>query len=192
MKKLKKIIIVSLGLILLALTGAIMFSPYGKHDGFNYKLILNTVEINAPADSVYKYLGNSANAKKWSVFVNHISTLNSDSFPDGSVGSRRRCFCNADEKGTQWDELVTEVVPGKKRQITIYHMVDFSMSAEHLATEQLYEPLGTNKCKLTFTVFFKHAQPPLWESIKTYIVAYRIKSIFKANMDNIKKFNERS
>ncbi|HEY6162333.1 MAG TPA: SRPBCC family protein [Bacteroidia bacterium] len=178
--------------IVMALAGVIIFSPYGNHDGFNYKLILNTVEINAPADSVYKYLGNSDNARKWSVFVDHINTLNRDSFPDGAVGSRRRCFCNADEKGTQWDELVTEVVPGKKRQIIIYHLVDFSMNAEHLATEQIYESIGTNKCKLTFTVFFKDAQPSLWERIKTYIAAYKIKGIFEGNMNNIKKFNERS
>jgi hypothetical protein len=190
MKRLKKILLLLFSLAVLGLSGAVIFSPYGAHEGFSYKLIFHTVDIKAPVDSVFRFLGNSNNARKWSVFVNHITPLNSDSFPDGRPGSRRRCFCNADEKGTQWDELITEVVPGKKRQLTIYHLVDFSMSAGGLATEQLYEELPGHACRLTFTVFFKDHSPSWWESIKTYLAAYKIRDIFERNMNNIKRISE--
>jgi hypothetical protein len=190
MKRLKKFLVWSFIILLLTFSGLIIFSPYGNHDGFSYKLIVNTVAINAPVDSVFRFLGNSNNARKWSVFVDHITPLNTDSFPDGKPGSRRRCFCNADESGTRWDEVVTENVLNKKRQICCYALVDFSMSASNLATEQIYEATGNDKCKLTFTLFFKGAPPSLWGSIKTYIAAYKIKSIFSANMDNIRRISE--
>jgi hypothetical protein len=165
----------------------IYFSPFGNHEGFNYKLVQHTVEINAPATAVFGFLGNSANASKWSVFVNHISPLNADIIPDGRVGSRRRCFTRADETGTQWDELITEVIPATKRQLTIYNMKGFTMSEHGLATEQLYESPAPDKTRLTFTVFYKDRKPGIIGNLKTYIAAYRIKSIFNENMNNIKK-----
>jgi uncharacterized protein YndB with AHSA1/START domain len=192
-KKSKNIIkwIIRIDLVVIAVIALmIAFSPYGSQEGFPYKLVKCTVEINAPVDSVFKFLGNSKNASRWSVYVDHITPLNADSFPDGSVGCRRRCFCNKDETGTQWDELTTERVPDKKRQLTIYNMKDFSMTAENLATEQHYEKTANNKCSLTFTVFFKGEEPGLWDSFKTYIAAYKINSIFEKNMANIKRIVE--
>lgn len=177
-------------LIPFAVALIVIFSPFGNHDGFNYKLVKHTVHINAPVETVFKFLGNSANASRWSVFVDHISPLNADTVTDGKVGSKRRCFCHPDEKGTQWDELITEVVPGKKRQLTIYNMQGFSMSEEGLATEQLYESPGPNTTRLTFTVFYKDKKPGLIGLLKTYLAAYRIKSIFRENMDNIKRLVE--
>jgi uncharacterized protein YndB with AHSA1/START domain len=167
-----------------------LFSPYRHHKGFAYKLVANTVEIDVSADSVFRFLGNSANASKWSVFVDHISTLNGDEVPDGSIGSRRRCYRNADETGTQWDEVITEVVPAKKRQISCYNMQHFTMSADGLGTEQLYEPIGSHRCRLTFTLFFLSKEPGLWDGIKTTIAAYRVSSIFQRNMNNIKQVVE--
>ncbi len=183
---LKKAIIFSLFIILLLTFFAFWLSPYQSHNGFSYKLIKHTVQIDAPITYVFKFLGNSKNASKWSVFVHHITPLNADSVLDGAIGSRRRCFCNANETGTMWDELVTENILNSKRQITIYNLKNFSMTAEHLATEQLYEVIDQNKCKVTFTVFFKDATPTLLENIKIHIGAYRIKTIFEQNMSNIK------
>jgi uncharacterized protein YndB with AHSA1/START domain len=168
----------------------IAFSPYGSHEGFPYKLVKYTVEINAPVDSVFNFLGNSKNASKWSVFVNHLTTLNADSFPDGTVGSRRRCFRSKDETGVQWDELITEKTVNQKRQLVIYNMKNFSIAADHLATEQIYEKTADNKCRLTLTVFFKNAEPSLWEKFKMYFAAYKIKSVFEGNMANIKRIVE--
>ncbi len=168
----------------------VLMSPYGHHKGFGYRLVKYTVEINAPVDKVFSFLGNSKNASRWSVFVNHINPINADSLPDGLPGSRRRCFCNANEKGMQWDELITEVAENKKRQLTIYNLKDFQITANNLATEQLYEIIGSNKCRLTFTVFFKGAFPTIMERFKMYIAAYKIKSILKRNMNNIKRITE--
>ncbi len=168
----------------------ILLSPYGMHKGFQYRLVNHTVVINTPVKDVFNFLGNSKNAWRWSVFVHHINPLNADSVPDGIPGSRRRCFCRADEKGMQWDELITEVIPYQKRQLTIYNFKHFPITAKNLATEQLYETLSENKCRLTFTFFFKDAKPTLIEKIKMYMAAYKIKSIFKKNMANIKKIVE--
>jgi uncharacterized protein YndB with AHSA1/START domain len=168
----------------------IVLSPYGKHEGFPYPLMKTTVEIDAAPDSVFRYLGNSDNARRWSVFVNHINTLNGDSVPDGAVGSRRRAFCNADEQGRQWDELISEVEPGKKRQLELSAFKDFPVTAENMATEQLYEPLDGGRCRLTFTVFFKGPGPSLRETFLMYLASYRIEAIFVANMNNVKRLVE--
>jgi hypothetical protein len=161
-------------------------SPYRHYKGFDYRLIRTTVQINASADSVFRFLGNSANARKWSVFVDHISPLNNTQVPDGKVGSRRRCFCQSDEKGRQWDEVVTEVIPGVKRQISCYNLLGFPLNSSGLATEQLYTPLGPEKCELSFTLFFLNKKPSLWDEIKIRAVSYTVKNIFSKNMDNIK------
>jgi len=188
-KKILKWAAFSLLGIVMVLGLMIWFSPYRKHDGFNYKLIKHSVVINASADSVFHFLGNSANATRWSVFVNHISPLNAQEVSDGKIGSKRRCFCNADEKGQQWDEIITEVIPSKKRQLRTYNYVDFPIYADGLGTEQLYKPLGENKCELSFTVFY--LDEPSWtDELKTYFAAYRIKSIFAQNLNNIKRIVE--
>jgi hypothetical protein len=188
----KQKLFVSITAVLILITAAtIFFSPYKSHDGFSYKLIRHTVEINAHIETVYQFLGNSANASKWSVFVHHIATLNANEYPDGAVGSRRRCYCYANEQGRMWDELITENIPNQKRQLEIYNLQDFPMTANHLATEQLYEKTVDGKCRLTFTVFFKNVQPTFAEQIKMYFGAYRIQSIFKKNMSNIKQIIEK-
>ncbi len=187
-RRFKRIILVILSLIVTAFFGAIAFSPYGKKEGFAYKLVKSSMEIDAPADSVFKYLGNSANASKWSVFVRLIKPLNSDSFPDGTVGGRRRCY-NPD--GMEWDELITEVVSGKKRQLVIYNLKNFPLKANNLATEQIYKPLGKDKCRVDFTVFYKDGNPTFAETIKTYFAAYKIKDILDRNLSNIKRITEK-
>jgi uncharacterized protein YndB with AHSA1/START domain len=164
------------------------FSRYKMHDNLPYKAIAASVEINASPEDVFAYLGHSEKAGEWSVFVHHITPLNSDSFADGIVGCKRRCFCNADEKGTQWDELITEVVPGKRRQLTIYNLVDFDMTANGLYTEQLYTPLdGCKRCRLTLSLFYKNAEPSVWELVKTHLSSWKAESIFARNLANIKR-----
>lgn len=186
----KTILLLSLTLIVLSGFLIYLTSSYRYYDGFSYKLIKHSVEINAPVEKTFKFLGNSDNAAKWSVFVNHITPINLDSFPDGSVGSRRRCFQNLDEQGIQWDELITDKIINAKRQLIIYNMKNFPITAEHLATEQIYDPIDSSTCKLTFTLFFKDAKPSLLESLKTYLASFKIKTIFKQNMTNIKHLIE--
>lgn len=192
MKIVKKVFLILLLIAVPSIIGAIIFSPYGRHDGFSYKLVATTTEINAPADSVFAYLGNSAHAHDWSVFVDHISSLNADSFADGKPGSRRRCFQQADEKGIRWDELITAVEPGKRRQLTIYNMIDFPMQADNLATEQLYTATTDGKCRLTFTLFYLDGDPSFWDEMKTYFAAYKVQSVFQRNIANIKRITEKN
>jgi uncharacterized protein YndB with AHSA1/START domain len=175
--------------LVLLFSAMIVFSPYGSQSSLPYKAISHTVDIDAPVSMVFAYLGNSANASNWSVFVDHIVPLNTDSVNDGTPGSIRRCFTDSAEKEMKWDELITEVVPNKKRQLTIYNMIDFPMSAKGLATEQLYQTINDSTTRLTFTVFFQN-DPTLWDQVKMYIGAYRIKPIFRNNMGNIKKILE--
>lgn len=190
MKRLKKILLGIVIAFCVALLAMVVFSPYKSHDGFDYKLVKHTIVINAPVDSVFKFLGNSSNARKWSVYVNHISTLNSDEVKDGLPGSIRRAFCTEDEKGQRWDELVTIVEPNKRRQLVTYDYIDFSMTAEDLATEQIYEVIDANSTQLTFTLFFKDHEPTLFEKLKMNFAAYVVLDIYKKNMNNIKRILE--
>jgi hypothetical protein len=186
----KKIFIGLLALIIVALIAMVIFSPYKSYEGFPYKLIKTTVVINAPADSVFRYLGNSENARNWSVFVHHIDALNSDTIPDGQPGSKRRAFCNADEEGRRWDEITTLVEPNRKRQLTTFNYVDFWMTAEGLATEQLYVPLNDSTTQLSFTLFYLKNDPSFWEVMKTHFASYTVDDIFQRNMANIKRIVE--
>lgn len=186
----KKITLISLSILVIGLTIMIVTSPFGNHKNFNYKLVIHSVEINAPVDSVYSFLGKSSNASKWSVFVNHINPLNSDKVPDGMVGCQRRCFQNADEKGLQWDEEITIAELNKRRQLTIFNLKDFAMKADGLATEQIYEAISSGKTRLSFTLFYLNNNPSFIDLIKTYFSAFEVKSIYERNMANIKQIIE--
>lgn len=188
--KTKKSILLLIGLMGLGVLIMIITSPFGHQNGFKYKLILHSTEINAPVDSVYNFLGRSSNAAKWSVFVNHISTLNEDKVADGGVGCQRRCFKNEDEKGLQWDEEITIAEANKRRQLTIFNMRGFDMQADGLVTEQIYEPLTSTKTKLSFTLFYLNNNPSIIDLFKTYFSAFEVKNIYERNMLNIKNIIE--
>jgi uncharacterized membrane protein len=186
----KKIGLYTLGVLAIGFIAVVTLSPFGNKRDFNYKLVIHSVEINAPVDSVYNFLGKSSNAAKWSVFVNHINPLNSARVADGKVGCKRRCFKNSNEQGLQWDEEITVSDPNKRRQLTIFNMKDFGIKAEGLATEQLYEPISGNKTKLSFTLFYLNEKPSVPNLLKTYFSAFKVKSIYKQNMANIKRIVE--
>src|SRR6187455_1770069 len=102
MKRFNKILFGTIAFLAIIICIVILTSPYGRSEGFEYRLVKYTVNINTSSDSVFRFLGNSNNARRWSVFVHHISTLNADSLPDGRPGSRRRCYCKEDETGMTW------------------------------------------------------------------------------------------
>lgn len=68
--------------------------------------------------------------------------------------------------------------------------MDFPVTANGLYTEQVYDSIGPETTRLTFTVFYKNHHPGLWEEFKTYLAAYKIKRIFRENMNNIKSLVE--
>ena len=179
-----------LALALLLLAGAIAFSPYRRHDGRAERMIRRTVDVAAPCSAVFDYLGNSANASDWSVFVDHIVPLNADSVPDGARGSIRRSFRRADETGMRWDEYFVEVEPERRRMLRIYDVRDVAIQARTpLLTEQVYEPLAADRCRLSFTLFFE-GEPTFADRVAMTFVAYRLGSIFASNIANVKRIVE--
>lgn len=190
MKRFKKITLVVLSVLIIGLLLLLVFSPYKYNRDNKYRSVDYSIEINVPVDSVFTYLGNSDNATDWSSYVDHITPLNASTIPDGAVGSKRRCFKETNEKGIIWDEEIIEVVPNKKRRLTIYNLKGFSLKANGLETEQIYESLGSNKMRLTFSVFFGNNNPTIIESLKMNYASYTMHSIFEANLMNVKKIME--
>ncbi len=154
MKRLKKISIYIFLLAMLFIALALIFSPYGKQKNLKFKAVLTSIEINVPVDSVFTYLGKSARASDWSVYVDHITPLNLNQHKDGQVGCKRRCFTKKNESGERWDEIILEVQKNKLRRLSVFNQQNFSMQASNLLTEQRYEKINSNKAKLTLMLFF--------------------------------------
>lgn len=189
-KRWKKIGLSLFILIVVGLICLIVFSPFGNKEGFKYKILIHTVDINAPVDSVFNFLGNSGNASRWSSYVDHIVPLNGDEISDGKVGSIRRCYKEASERGQTWDERIILVEKNKRRQLIIYNMQEFDMKADGLATEQLYEVISPLKTRLSFTLFYKDEDPSIMDLLKTYFAAFSVKKIFEKNLSNVKRIIE--
>lgn len=110
----------------------------------------NHVVIDAPVEEVWKYVANSANAKEWSVYFDHITPLPGS--PDGGVGALRRCFRRADESGNTWDEEVKVVNDLVYRQIRTYNLQGFPKGFERaqFKVHQRFLKLSDNKTRLSF------------------------------------------
>lgn len=188
MKWIKRIIIV-LSLIILALIFMIIFSPYGKHDGFTGRLVINTVVVDASVEEVYNYLGNSDNAEDWSVYVDHITALNPDTHADGEVGAIRRCFKTEDENGIIWDEEILITEKNQRRRLSVYDLQGFSLMSDNLLTEQLYHEQD-GKCAVSLTLFFDEGKSSWIDELKLYFAGYTVSSIFQGNLEGIKELNE--
>ena len=139
------------------------------------------IMINKPLPEVYAYVSNSANAAKWSSFVDHISLLEGE---DGQLHCKRRCFKNEDETGLQWDEEILLVDPMKTRRLSIYNAKGFAIYIDGLITEQRYSQEGNDASLNLVLILPKGAS--LWDKIKFYIGAYKVKSVFTSNLKNIK------
>lgn len=163
-----------------------MFSPYKREKSFSYKLIKESILINNSSKAVYNYLGNSNNAKIWSVYVDHISPINKDIVADGHLGSIRRCFINRDEKDGSWDEEILLIDKNKVRRLSCFNFQDLIFNPGLLNTEQIYEDKNGN-CLLTFTLFSPKKKLSLWEELKIHMGSYRTAYIFRKNLNNIKK-----
>ena len=165
----------------------LIFSPYKQNDEVGYRCVASSIEINASTDEVYTYLGNSDNARVWSTYVDHITTLNADRVTDGNVGSIRRCFKQKDEKGIVWDEEVLLVEKNKRRRLSIFNSKNFPIITAGIRTEQIYEKINENKTKLTFTMYVQQDKMGFFPYIKTKLSAYFIAYYFEKNIANIKQ-----
>ena len=147
-----------------------------------------SIKINCNKKTVYDILGNSKNVRKWSVYVHHIKPINK--ITGGKLGSRRRCYRNKDESNMRWDE---EVILDKKyqtRRLSIYNLSGFLLKINHLFTEQIYKKAGPGKTLLTFTVFLDRKKSTVLDILIFNCVVYKIKSVFRKNLENIKHLAE--
>jgi hypothetical protein len=167
----------------------IFFSPYGRKDGEPQKIIKESIIINATTAEVYNYLGNSDNAEDWSVYVDHITSINSETHKDGEIGSVRRCFKNKDEKGIYWDEEILITEKNKRRRLSIFNMHEFGVATDILVTEQLYVEKDGN-CKVFLTLFFLPGKANWYDELKLYFSAYKVTALFKGNLKGIKAMIE--
>jgi uncharacterized protein YndB with AHSA1/START domain len=144
----------------------------------------HSVEIDAPVEAVWAYVGDSTLATEWSVYFHHITPLGGG---DGRVGALRRCFRRADEKGVRWDETVEEIVPLRLRRLKTFNVRGRRAPGSNVGefdVWQIYEPLGPNRTRLTF------ATAPVAGSKRVtrfYFRAARGRTtrIFRENLENI-------
>jgi hypothetical protein len=158
-------------------------------------MLSQSLDMAAAADSAYRFLGDTANAGRWSVFVDEILPLNADSVAPWAPGSRLRCFVRSGGKERRWDETVLETVPGRKRVLVLHGFAGFSAAPDSLTLEQVFTPLEdadgreVRAVRMTFNLYF--TRPPGWrETFQMFFAAYSIKGIFSRDLANVKRIME--
>ncbi|MFT5818905.1 MAG: hypothetical protein ACI8ZM_000126 [Crocinitomix sp.] len=185
LKRIKKIALWLIFLLVASALGVLIFSPFTKKGNNDYRSVEYSVEIDAPVETVFNYLGNSNHAEDWSSYIDHISSLNSAVYQDGEKGSLRRCFKNANEDGIFWDEEILEVIANKKRVLSIYNMQGFAAPINGLETEQIYEVISPDKTRLTFSLFFAGHSASWFENFKMHMASYTIYARFRDNLEKV-------
>jgi hypothetical protein len=146
-----------------------------------------SIIIKAPLKTVWDYASDSTKARDWSVYFDHISPL--PGVPDGMVGSVRRCFRNANEKGPYWDEVTIETLPEASRQIVTYNlsnfMFNFIVDGQYAFVRQLYRALDETTTELTFQT--GHPSDANFRTKLGFKLAEsETAEIFEKNLQNIK------
>lgn len=174
-----------LGLVLFFI-GAVALSPF-KYNKQNkrYELV-NQVNVEVPVHEAFEYLGNSANARVWSVFVKEVIPLNQEKIEDGKPGSMRRCICMDKSPCDYWDEEILEVLKDKKRVLSIYNLNGFPVTMEGLVTEQIYSSTGASSCTVGLTLYKSSENLSWWQRVKLKLAGYYVARVFRGNLENIK------
>jgi len=183
----KKIIISTL-CTLLIISVWFFTSPFKYNKTTGLYQLENEVTINQSVEKVFSYLGNSANAAKWSSYVSHINALNEEEVNDGALGSKRRCFKNENGQDIFWDEEIVNVKVNELRELTVYNLNGFLIKADSLFTQQKYTPISAQQTNLVFGLYkpkTTHNRFVDWLKLKMsgHYVAY----VFHKNLHNIKK-----
>lgn len=110
-----------------------------------------SVIINAPIEAVWAYVGDSDNAKEWSVYFSHIKPI---SGPDGQVGGVRRCFRRSDETKNRWDEKTLELKPMTYRKIHTYALHGFPDESFNSAEFHVHQRFEESADKKSVTLSF--------------------------------------
>lgn len=167
--------------------------------------ISKSVVIDAPVSETWTVASNSKNARKWSIYFHHISSLPSkkpNAPVDGQPGSKRMCYRFEDEKGVMWKEKVVTIEPNKYRKIHTYKLKNFNIPLAgwtEYYVDQFYQDKGNGKSELTFGTqikkpesvfkspinFLKWAVYPIMKL--GYIASARreVGRVFQVNLENI-------
>lgn len=159
--------------------------------------ISHTVDIDAPLREVWEYGSDSTRAAEWSVYFHHITPETAPDRPaDGEVGAFRRCFRDAEERGTRWDETTEAVDVLRQRTIRTFNLVGFPVwglpRAQEYEVFQDYEELTPAHTRLTFRSRLVRprglAVLLAWPLVKTaYLVGTPAgQEMFVVNLENIK------
>lgn len=186
MKKSKRILVFVGISVIVVFVFALLFNPFQYNPSTGWYEMSVETEVGVPVESAFNYLGNSDNAKYWSVFIEEIKTLNPEVVADGQVGSIRRCFCKKESTGEYWDEEILEVVPGKRRTLSIYNLTGFPVGMSGLITEQLYTDISLGQCTVAFKLHRKKEGLSGLDIIKLKLAGYYINRIFRQNIENVK------
>lgn len=126
-----------------------------------------TVEIDAPVEIVWAYVGDSKNASEWSVYFDHITPL--PGAPDGLVDSLRRCYRRGDETGIAWDERVARVEEFRLRELHTFAVRGFKdelFNQAEYSVIQRFEPLPGGRTRLTFSSTL--LKPRSWSALMRF------------------------
>lgn len=152
-----------------------------------------SVKINAPLERVWKYASDSTKANAWSVFFDHISPL--PGIKDGEIGSLRRCYRNANEKGEMWDEVTIYLEPLKMRAIVTYNLQGFTLNflakKNYVFVRQLYTKISETESELTFETYYS-PEASIMTKLLFKISQRDTLRIFQENLINIKSAIEGS
>lgn len=177
----RKILWYTVSIIIIAISLIFVMAPVDRSSTGNLRTGY-TIQISKTPKEAFAYLGKSANAAKWSTYVDHISVLSGE---DGKAGCKRRCFQNQDETGIRWDETILVVDTFKTRRLSIYNAVGFPMYIDGLVTGQEYMPSGDGTSLAL--VLDAPENISFIDRIKFYLGSYKVKSVFKANLENIRR-----
>lgn len=149
--------------------------------------ISRSVIINAPISEVWDYASDSNRAIDWSVYFDHISPLEGPK--DGTIGSMRRCFRNADETGERWDEVTIASTPLESRYIVTFNFINYPLNfigqGKYAFVRQLYRAIDKDHTEMTFQTQLAPGSGIAWGLIFKYS-SRDTGHIFQLNLENIK------
>jgi hypothetical protein len=147
-----------------------------------------SIDIDAPPEKVWNYLGHNPNASSWSVYFKTIRTLNSPSGQDTAVGSIRRCYRGEDETSPFWDELTLEVKAPTYRKILSYNFSGYKnpkLKQAQFVVHNRLELLPNGRTRLTFAnaIWSPLDLGALWDFA---LLSGSIQETLRWNLENIK------
>ena len=164
-----------------------------------HELARTSVVIDVPVEFLWKMLSDNSHAHDWSAFFDRILDLpaNPSDQSDIGVGARRRSFRNLEDVGFYWDEESVAVIPNRFKRIYVFNIRNDTWFKQLLwndtesYTDNIYESLGPEKTRFTFSTFVHGFNGPFWNVVYEALgQTTLLKELFMLNQDNIKLLAE--